>query len=172
MKVYLPAIESHVPADMVCTVRDLLDFCYLVRRDVHDSNTLATINQSLENFHKHREVFIRAGVCENWNLPRMHSLKHFPWLIREYGAPNGLCSSITENKHIKAVKEPWRHSSRYEALAQMLKTNTHLDKLAVSRIDFKARGMLEKDCFSDMLDKLCKWHDFTPSILLTIFSNF
>lgn len=53
MKVYLPAIESHVPADMVRAVRDLLDFCYLVRHDVHDSNTLAAINQSLENFHKH-----------------------------------------------------------------------------------------------------------------------
>ncbi|KAJ6617373.1 hypothetical protein B0H10DRAFT_2176466 [Mycena sp. CBHHK59/15] len=27
-------------------------------------------------------------------------------------APNGLCSSITESKHIKAVKQPWRRSRR------------------------------------------------------------
>jgi len=64
-------------------------------------------------------------------------------LIREFGAPNGLCSSITESKHIKAVKEPWRRSSRFEALGQMLLTNQRLDKLAAARVDFKARGMFQ-----------------------------
>ncbi|KZT18295.1 hypothetical protein NEOLEDRAFT_1184396 [Neolentinus lepideus HHB14362 ss-1] len=72
-----------------------------------------------------------------------HSLKHWPRSIWEFGAPNGLCSSITESKHIKAVKEPYRRSSRYEALAQMLLTNQRLDKLAASRVDFQSRGMLE-----------------------------
>jgi len=33
---------------------------------------------------------------------------------------NGLCSSITELKHIKAVKEPWCQSSQYKALIKML----------------------------------------------------
>ncbi|GBE78450.1 hypothetical protein SCP_0113390 [Sparassis crispa] len=60
----------------------------------------------------------------------------------EFAAPNGLCSSITEAKHIKAVKEPWRRSSRNEALGQMLLTNEALDKLAASRVDFASREML------------------------------
>ncbi|KAG1755316.1 hypothetical protein EDD22DRAFT_751299, partial [Suillus occidentalis] len=59
-----------------------------------------------------------------------------------FGAPNGLCSSITESKHIKAVKEPWRWSNKHNALGQMLLTNQRLDKLAASRLDFAARGML------------------------------
>jgi hypothetical protein len=50
--------------------------------------------------------------------------------------------SITESKHIAAIKEPWRCSSHYKALGQMLLTNQRLDKLAASRADFKARGML------------------------------
>ncbi|EGN91443.1 hypothetical protein SERLA73DRAFT_67393, partial [Serpula lacrymans var. lacrymans S7.3] len=54
---------------------------------------------------------------------RQHSLTHYPLLICQFGAPNSLCLSITEAKHIKAVKEPWRHSSHYEALGQMLTTN-------------------------------------------------
>ncbi|KAG1874048.1 hypothetical protein C8R48DRAFT_745953 [Suillus tomentosus] len=41
-----------------------------------------------------------------------------------------------------AVKEPWRRSSRFEALNQMLLTNQRLDKLAVSHIDFASHGML------------------------------
>jgi hypothetical protein len=69
-------------------------------------------------------------------------------LIRAFGAPNGLCSSITESKHIKAVKEPWRRSNRYDALGQMLLTNQRLDKLAAARVDFNARGMLKGTCFS------------------------
>ncbi|KAF8957103.1 hypothetical protein BDZ97DRAFT_120310 [Flammula alnicola] len=67
----------------------------------------------------------------------------------EFGAPNGLCSSITESKHIKAVKEPWRRSSHFEALAQMLVTNQRLDKLAAARVDFRARGMLKTPLFGE-----------------------
>lgn len=60
-----------------------------------------------------------------------------------FGAPNGLCSSITENRHIQAVKEPWRRSNRHEPLGQMLLTNQRLAKLAAARVDFTARGMLQ-----------------------------
>ena len=64
-------------------------------------------------------------------------------MIREFGAPNGLCSSITESKHIKAVKIPWRRSNRYKALQQMLYINQRMDKLSAARLDFTRRGMLE-----------------------------
>lgn len=76
------------------------------------------------------------------SLPRQHSLRHYPYCIRLFGSPNGLCSSITESKHIKAVKEPWRRSSRYKALIQMLRINRRLDKLAAARSIFTARGMM------------------------------
>ncbi|KAH9037571.1 hypothetical protein EDB84DRAFT_1249514, partial [Lactarius hengduanensis] len=46
-----------------------------------------------------------------------------------FGSPNGLCSSITESKHIRAVKEPWRRSNRYHALTQMLKTILRMDRM-------------------------------------------
>ncbi|KAN0111280.1 hypothetical protein V8E52_008655 [Russula decolorans] len=67
---------------------------------------------------------------------------------RLFGAPNGLCSSITESKHIKAVKEPWRRSSRFNALGQILVTNQRLDKLAACRVNFMARGMLNGPCLT------------------------
>lgn len=77
-------------------------------------------------------------------------------LIRAFGAPNGLCSSITESKHIKAVKEPWRRSNRFEALAQMLLTNQRLDKLAASRVDFAKRRMLEGTCLSSTWEQILR----------------
>ena len=62
--------------------------------------------------------------------------------IQLFGSPNGLCSSITESKHIKAVKEPWRQSSRYKALKQILQVLVRLDKIAALRRLFASHGML------------------------------
>ncbi|KAF7965204.1 hypothetical protein HWV62_45085 [Athelia sp. TMB] len=142
MKVYLPAIEGYVPPEMLRTFRAFLEFCYLARKNVLDTNDLVQLKDALDRFHHYRQIFITVGVRENFNLPRQHSMVHFLQLVRAFGAPNGLCSSITESKHIKAVKEPWRRSSRYKATIQMLTTNTRLDKLAAMRTDFVRRGML------------------------------
>ncbi|KAH7918101.1 hypothetical protein BV22DRAFT_1108449 [Leucogyrophana mollusca] len=143
MKVYLPAITGHVPADMVKCLAAFLDFCYLARRNVISMATLEQLEAALSRFHRYREVFITTGVCDDISLLRQHSLKHYPRSIRLFGSPNGLCSSITESKHIKAVKEPWRCSNRFKALIQMLRTNCRLDKIAAARQNFTARGMIE-----------------------------
>ncbi|OAX31228.1 hypothetical protein K503DRAFT_806247 [Rhizopogon vinicolor AM-OR11-026] len=79
---------------------------------------------------------------------------HYSLLIRLFGAPNGLCSSITKSKHIKAVKGPWRRSSRFNALSQMLLTNQWLDKLAALRADFMQRNMLNGTCLLAVLEAL------------------
>lgn len=157
MKVYLPAIQGHVPTDVVHSFRAFLEFCYLVRRNIITESTLAQIQEALDRFHQYREIFKSTGVTPTFSLPRQHSCSHYILLIRLFGAPNGLCSSITETKHIKAVKEPWRRSSRYKALGQMLLTNQRLDKLAVARVDFKSRGMLNGTCLSATLEKLSEF---------------
>ena len=59
-----------------------------------------------------------------------------------FGTPNGLCSSITESKHILAVKDPYNRSNHCNALGQILLTNQRQDKLAAARVDFEHRGML------------------------------
>jgi hypothetical protein len=140
---------------MVQALRALIDFIYLARRDVLDTNSLNELDDALKRFHKYRQIFQESGVRpKGFNLPRQHSLVHYAKLIQAFGAPNGLCSSITESKHIKAVKEPWRRSSRFEALSQMLLTNQRLDKLAALRVDFANRGMLQGTCLSYILEKL------------------
>ncbi|KAH7917560.1 hypothetical protein BV22DRAFT_1108549 [Leucogyrophana mollusca] len=143
MKVYLPAVADYVPAQLVQCLRAFLDFCYLVRRSELGEDTLVEAETALRCFHEAREIFRESGICPTgFSLPRQHSLVHYLRLIQEFGAPNGLCSSITESRHITAVKRPWRRSSRFEALGQMLLTNQRLDKLAGARVEFVARGLL------------------------------
>src|ERR1700733_3581298 len=131
---------------MVEATRALLDFSYLVQRNDLDEKTIDMVDDALARFHKHHEVFRATDVRPTgFSLPRQHSLAHYRVNIEDFGAPNGLCSSITESHHKSAVKKPWRWSSRYEALGQMLLTNQRLDKLAASHVDFIERGMLVRD---------------------------
>ncbi|KIK12583.1 hypothetical protein PISMIDRAFT_18644 [Pisolithus microcarpus 441] len=116
MKVYLLAIEGHVPQAVVCTFHAFLEFCYLVCKSVITESDLDLINDTLDHFHHYREVFKTTSVVFTFSLPRQHSLKHYHDLIKLFGAPNGLCSSITESKHIKAVKKPYQYAYHQPAL--------------------------------------------------------
>ncbi|CDO72712.1 hypothetical protein BN946_scf184985.g132 [Trametes cinnabarina] len=147
MKVYLPAIAGHVPAQMVHAFSVFLDFCYLARCDMIDEDTLDALEDSLERFHCERVIFETTGVrLGGISLPRQHALKHYRRLIRLFASPNGLCSSMMEAKHIVVVKRPYRRSSRNQPLGQIIQINQRLDKLAALEVDFTARGMLQGPC--------------------------
>ena len=137
---------------MVRAFASFLDFCYIARHNVLNEKSLDELKEALERFHHYRNIFQTTGVRPSgFSLPWQHSLVHYWNTIWLFGAPNGLCSSITESKHIKAIKEPWRRSNCFNALGQMLLTNQQLDKLASAQVDFTHRGMLKGTCLSDAI---------------------
>ncbi|RXW12963.1 hypothetical protein EST38_g12891, partial [Candolleomyces aberdarensis] len=88
MKVYLLAIQGHVPDEMVQTISAFLDFCYLVRQADITEDTLKTMDNALQHFYLHWEVFRETGVRPTgFLLPCQHALSHYRNLIEEYGAP-------------------------------------------------------------------------------------
>jgi len=132
---------------MVKAIAAFLDFCYLVRRPSINQDHLRAIQEALNHFHQYRKVFQTTGVCEKgFSLPRQHAMIHYISHIVAFGAPSGLCLSITESMHIRAVKKPWRRSSRHHPLLQILRTNTRLSKLSAFRRSLIARGMLGETC--------------------------
>ncbi|KAG1895801.1 uncharacterized protein F5891DRAFT_1130500 [Suillus fuscotomentosus] len=104
MKVYLPAIEGHVPTDIVHAFCALLEFCYLVCRNIITEDVLVEIEDALSWFHHYREIFKTSGTIPTFLLP--------------------------------PVKEPWRRSSCFCALGQMLLINQRLDKISAARVEF------------------------------------
>ncbi len=117
-----------------------------MRRGSHDEASFEELERTLTRFHTLRTVFEDVGVRpDGFSLPRQHSLVHYIRGIKMFGSPNGLCSSITESRHITAVKRPWRRSNRYNAMGQMLVTNTRLSKIAAARVEFGRRGMIHGD---------------------------
>ncbi|KAF7338931.1 hypothetical protein MVEN_01969200 [Mycena venus] len=149
-----PSWGHDVPSEMLKCISAFMDFCYLVRRNALTSDTLNEIDTVLARFHHHRDIFIATGIRVSISLPRQHSMLHYRPSIILFGSPNGLCSSITESKHIKSVKEPWRRSSRYKALIQMLRTLTRLDRLAALRTIFHSQGMMAGSTASYVLRTL------------------
>ena len=146
LQVYLAAISGLVPDKMVRCLAVFLDFAYYARRFEHHTYLLDAMEEALSYFHELRVIFVETGVRPNGvGLPRQHSLLHYIQCIRLFGSPNGLCSSITESKHIEAVKETWRRSNRNEAIGQMLRSLARLNKLSSARIEFGRRGMLQND---------------------------
>lgn len=143
------AIQAFVPSQVVQTFAAFLEFCYIARRNVITEDSLKQLDVALHRFHQARKVFsgtVRADDPSAFSLPRQHAMVHYHSHIENFGSPNGLCSSITESKHITAVKRPWRRSNKHRALPQMLRSNERLDKLAAARADFTARGMLVDSC--------------------------
>lgn len=133
---------------MVQCFAAFLDFAYLARRSKHDTVTLQAMEGALQCFHELRTVFVETGVRpDGFGLPRQHSLVHYVLSIEKFGSPNGLCSSITESKHIVAVKEMWRRSSRNQPIREMTLGLERMTKLSAARVEFALRGMLQGDIF-------------------------
>ena len=125
---------------MIKTLAVFIDACYIVRRNAISVPTVERLRKLIAEFHNHRQIFMETGVRDTMSLPRQHALSHYVELISSFGSPNGLCSSITESKHIKAVKEPWRRSSRFKALSQMLVINSRMEKMVATRRWHTAEG--------------------------------
>ncbi|KIO01105.1 hypothetical protein M404DRAFT_151171, partial [Pisolithus tinctorius Marx 270] len=83
-----------------------------------------------------------------------HVMKHYYYLICQFGAPNGLCSLITESKHIKAIKWPYRRTNCFQVLSQMLLINQRLNKLIAAHTDFTECGMLKETFLLHSLETL------------------
>ena len=155
MKVFVTSLEGFVPVDIIKAITAFLEFCYIARLDTITQTSLHALDDALHKFHHHHKIFQESGVRPTgFSLPCQHALVHYHRHIEKFGAPNGLSSSITESKHISAVKKPWRQSNHFEALGQMLTINSRNDKLAAARVDFSSRGMLNGSCLSEALEKL------------------
>lgn len=146
-QVWMSAVEGFVPRDVIRCFNAYLDFCYIARASVFTQSALDRLDEALERFRKYRQVFQSIGVRDptpaGFSLPRQHAMAHYRQHIENFGAPNGLCSSITESKHISVVKRPWRRSSRYNAIHQIMQTNRRAEKLTAARAHFTSRGMLD-----------------------------
>ena len=67
---------------MVMVLQAFLNFCYIVWRNVHDTQSLKALEDALDHFHKHCQIFQMTGVrLDGFNLPCSHVAVHYLYLI-------------------------------------------------------------------------------------------
>ncbi|KAE9401701.1 hypothetical protein BT96DRAFT_817549, partial [Gymnopus androsaceus JB14] len=71
--------------------------CYLAQCNNFTSDNIAKLQIALHSFCEHHKIFLHTNVQAHFSIPHMHLILHYPYLIINFSAPNGVCSLITES---------------------------------------------------------------------------
>jgi Plavaka transposase len=104
---------------LVRAVRALLDFIYLAQYPVHTDETLSLLDDALELFHDNKNIFIDLGLRDSFNIPKLHSAKHYTQYIRLYGTLDNYNTEYTERLHIDLAKDAYRATNHKDEFSQM-----------------------------------------------------
>ena len=81
--------------------------------------TLQWMQQSLDEFHANKYVFIELGRCTHFNIPKLHSMLHYIGGIKQLESADGLNSKASECLHIDFAKQAYNRSNGQDFIAQM-----------------------------------------------------
>ena len=129
-KVLLGSIVGIAPKDVIKAARSLLDFIYLAQYASHSEETLKYMEDALDSFHTHKDVFKQLWPKVNFNFPKLHSLLHFTQSIRLFGATDNYNTEQFEQLHIDLAKDAYHASNKKDEHSQMvtwLERNEQID---------------------------------------------
>ncbi|EIM79496.1 uncharacterized protein STEHIDRAFT_69427 [Stereum hirsutum FP-91666 SS1] len=127
----LPLPHGLSSARLIRAVRALLDFFYLAQYPVHSSSeedpaneprppsSLDLLEDALTRFHDNRDIFIELGVRDNFNIPKLHTLRHYVPSIKLFGTTDNYNTEYTERLHIDMAKNAYRSTNRRDEYPQM-----------------------------------------------------
>ncbi len=90
---------------LVRAVRALMDFVYLAQYPIHSNESLSAMEDALQRFHDNKDTFIVLGICTDFNLPKLHFLRHYLLFIYRFGTTDNFNTEYTERLHIDFAKE-------------------------------------------------------------------
>ena len=115
----LPLQGGHSPARLICTVRALLDFVYLAQYPSHTDTTLEYLQEAYDKFHANKDIFLELGIRRDFNIPKIHSLRHYIQSVKLLGTADNFNTEYTERLHIDYTKDAYRASNRKDEYPQM-----------------------------------------------------
>ncbi|KAJ7604990.1 hypothetical protein FB45DRAFT_1149638 [Roridomyces roridus] len=106
-------------AQLLAAVRGILDFINFAQYPLHTDQTLALMDDALQRFHDNKSVFVDIGVHSHFNLPKLHSCRHYIMYIRLYGTTDNYNTEYTERLHIDLAKDAYRSTNFKDEFPQM-----------------------------------------------------
>jgi hypothetical protein len=120
-KVFVGVVAGAVVEDVTKCASSALDFIYYAQFRKHSDKTLAEMDKAFDNFHSFKDIFIRLGIREHFNIPKLHALVHYIPMIRSLGCADGYNTEASERLHIDYAKDAYRASNRKAYTQQMTK---------------------------------------------------
>jgi hypothetical protein len=111
--------DGHSTIHLIRAVRAALDFLYLAQYPMHTTETLDHLQDTLQRFHNNKSIFIALGIRENFNIPKLHNLRHYLLVIRLFGTTDNYNTEYTERLHIDLAKDAYRATNRKDEYLQM-----------------------------------------------------
>ncbi|KAJ6563241.1 hypothetical protein B0H10DRAFT_1966167 [Mycena sp. CBHHK59/15] len=120
-KVFISVVAGAAPEWVLSAARSVLDFIYYSSLQSHTTVTLNALTQALDDFHKYKDVFLelKARCPGHFNIPKIHSMEHYVYLLRLFSSADGFNTESPECLHIDYAKNAYRASNKRDYIIQM-----------------------------------------------------
>ena len=116
-------------ARLVCAVRGMLDFIYIAQYPIQTTETLLEMTAALDRFHANKAIFVDLGIRQNFNLPKLHSLVHYPNSFELFGTYDNTNTEYTERLHIDLAKDAYCATNKKDEYPQMTRWLERKEKI-------------------------------------------
>ncbi|KAG0691776.1 hypothetical protein DFH29DRAFT_818958 [Suillus ampliporus] len=120
-RVFMGVLAGAVQPAVAQAARAIIDFIFYAQFHSHTSQSLEALQSALDEFHRHKEIFVQLEVREDFNIPKMHSMQHYVASIKSRGSADGFNTEFPERLHIDFAKNVYRATNRKDYVAQMTK---------------------------------------------------
>jgi hypothetical protein len=111
-KMFLGVIAGAVDEWVIQAVCSVLDFISYAHFETHTESSLEKMDRAWSAIHENKSIFMELSICQNFNIPKFHSLIHYVSAIRSHGALNGYNTETSECLHIDFAKAPFRAGNK------------------------------------------------------------
>ncbi|KAB5588277.1 hypothetical protein CTheo_8281 [Ceratobasidium theobromae] len=118
-KVFIAVMAGLVPDDVLPVIVAAIDFIYYAQLPTHTTATLDLLDNALQQFHAHKEVFIKYEIRTDFNINKIHSMSHYFEAIWELGTADGYNTETPEHLHIEFAKHAYKATNWVKFFEQM-----------------------------------------------------
>ncbi|KAF7334798.1 hypothetical protein MSAN_02366400 [Mycena sanguinolenta] len=106
--------------------------------------TLAHLEESQMVFHRNKSIFVDLSIHKAFNLPKLHSMEHYPDNTMNFGTSDNYNTEYMERLHIDLTKDAYRSTNRKDEFLQMTLWLERKEKIPCHTqfIDWKLCGSL------------------------------
>ncbi|KAI5981111.1 hypothetical protein EDD15DRAFT_2560938 [Pisolithus albus] len=105
--------------DFVHAIRAIVDFLYRAQAPTFTSSAIHAMEESLQEFHMHKDSILQAGVrrgkskeISHFQIPKLELLQSFGRGIRNVGSLIQYSADVSERLLITHCKDPFTHTNR------------------------------------------------------------